>query len=160
MASLSLSHNCMSLLLKCDSVVVFLRDSASTFDDQINMFLMLAFKMLHNLVLVNSERTLRFGSSCKLDSPGKRSHTHSLCSLGFQVPCASCWLYSRSSLSHLSLTSKAQYLMAFLSLCPFMKYLEVSLPSEPFSFNNLNTLTSTWILFIYSLNMSTCNQYL
>ena len=36
---------------------------------------MLAFKMLHNLVLVNSERTLRSGSSCKLDSPGNEA-TH------------------------------------------------------------------------------------
>lgn len=158
MASLSLSHNYVIASEVWPCGCLFKRININLWQSNKYVFLILAFRMLHNLFLVNSERILRFGSLCKLDTPGQRSYTHSLCLLVFHVSLAAFTQWS--SFSHLFLTSKSQYLLVFLSLCPFMKYLEVSLSSEPFSFNNLNTLISTWILFIYSLNMFTCNQYL
>lgn len=79
MASLSLSHNYVIASEVWPCGCLFKRLNINLWQSNKYVFLILAFKMLHNLFLVNSERILRFGSLCKLDTPGQRSYTHSLC---------------------------------------------------------------------------------
>lgn len=97
------------------------------------VFLILAFKMLHNLFLVNSRKDFEVCLfSANLTPRANEAHTF-LC----LPPCVSCCLYSMVILCHLFLTSKSQYLLVFLSLGPLWNIWSSS-SSEPF-FNNQHT---------------------